>query len=261
MRLSIGLTVNGAPAGEVTVDTDTAGNASVDTAQLLTRLDRIVSPSILDQLKLKIANRPFAPVVELRSRSVPLVFDMAGLQLRLDIPASARATNVISIQGSSALGVVPSTEPSSFAAGATFIIAQRLQHRRGFGGIDRDPGSFASVRGFANYGGKDGLYLTFLGGIREQGRFFRRGTTLSHDDVDGAVRYSIGDLSPQTTGSYQTSSNMVGVGIEAFLSGHPALPEPAPGGPGRPDDRAAVAGGRDGQWRAVPHADPGARPI
>ncbi|QNA82977.1 fimbrial biogenesis outer membrane usher protein [Sphingomonas sp. So64.6b] len=213
VKLSIGLTVNGAPAGEVTVDTDAAGDASIDTMQLLARLEKIISPSILDQLKLRIANRPFAPVSELRSEDVPLIFDLAGLQLRLDLPMNARATNVISVQDRSAFGSATPIDPSSFAAGATLTLSQRLQHSRGFGGIDRDPALLA-VRGFANYGGKDGVYLTFLGGIREDNRFFRRGTTLFHDDVENAVRFSIGDLDPQTTGSYQTSSNLLGIGVE-----------------------------------------------
>jgi outer membrane usher protein len=213
VKLSIGLTVNGAPAGEVTVDTDAAGDASVDTIQLLARLEKIVSPSILDKLKLRIANRPFAPVAELRSDDIPLIFDLAGLQLRLDLPVNARATNVISIQDRSSLGLAATVDPSDFAAGATFTLSQRLQHSRGFGGIDRDPALLA-VRGFANYGGKDGVYLTFLGGIRENNRIFRRGTTLFHDDVENAVRFSIGDLDPQTTGSYQVSSNLLGIGVE-----------------------------------------------
>lgn len=213
VKLLIGLTVNGAPTGEVTVESDAVGKASVDTAQLLQRLHGIVSPSLFDLLKLRIANRPYVAIDELRSPDLPLTFDFAGLQLRLDIPVNSQATNVLSIQDRNAIGLATPATPSGFAAGMTVTISERLDHSGSMTDIDREPALIAA-RGFANYGGKNGVYLTYLGGLRENNRFFRRGTTLFHDDVDNAVRYSIGDLTPQTTGSYQTSANLLGVGIE-----------------------------------------------
>lgn len=39
-------------------------------------------------------------------------------------------------------------------------------------------------------------------------------TTLFHDDVAHAIRYSLGDVTPQSFGAYSTSSGMIGIGVE-----------------------------------------------
>jgi outer membrane usher protein len=213
ITLDVAFIVNGSSAGDVQIQTNRAGNALVDVNQMLTRLRGTIGQQLLDSLTTIAAGRAFVPISELNSVGFPLLFDLAALQLRVDVPLDARSVNAISVAGGEQFRLGESMKPSNFAFGASFTLAERFDSVQGFGQIERAPFSIAT-QGFVNVGGREGAYLTFLGGIREGDSPFRSRTTLFHDDVDRAIRYSIGDIDPLTSGSFASPISIVGIGIE-----------------------------------------------
>lgn len=213
-RLDVTFLVNGSPSGEVGVETTTAGDASIDVQQLLARLSSRVSRSVIDELVVRAGGRAFAPVADLRSETFPLLFDLASLQLRVDVPLEARALNQISVAGGRGRRLEgEATPPSNLAFGVSLTFADRLRALNDFRDFEREPFNLGA-QGFVNVGGKDGVYLTFLAGLREQGNPFRRRTTLFHDDERRAIRYSAGDIDPLISGSFSNPISLVGVGVE-----------------------------------------------
>lgn len=212
VELNIALLISGSPSGEVTVDTTVNGNASVDFNGLIAALRPIVTQATADDLTRRAAGRALVPIGDLTSPALPIVFDVTTLQLRVDVPVSAKTTGIISIAGEQN-NPVQMTQPEDFSTGVTFSVADRINHVRNFGGLDRDPLTVAA-RGFVNWGGIDGVNLAFLTGYREGKYPVRQMTTLFHDDVTRAIRYSLGDITPQSFGTYSAPVGMIGIGVE-----------------------------------------------
>lgn len=212
IQLNIALLINGSPSGEVTVDTTTSGNASVDFKGLMAALRPIVTQATADDLTRRAAGRALVPLGDLTSPALPIVFDMATLQLRVDLPINAKATGTISIAGERT-NPAQITPPEDFSTGVTFSINDRINQVRNFGDLDRDPLTVAA-RGFVNWGGIDGVNLAFQTGYREGEYPVRQMTTLFHDDVTHAIRYSLGDITPQSFGAYSAPVGMIGIGAE-----------------------------------------------
>lgn len=217
VRLDVTATVNGSPAGEIAVETDSTGSASVDFAQLLVILGPVASPAILDGLRARSAGSNLVSLTDLSDSGISIGFDMATLRLNIVVPLDARAVNQLAIVDQSRLQGAGRTAPEAFSTGITFFVGQRFRHVSDFGDIDREPLSILA-EGFVNLGGVDGVNLAFQGGYREGGKLARRRTTLFHDDVRNAIRYSAGDVDPQLLGSYAASTSIAGIGIERLYT-------------------------------------------
>lgn len=212
VQINVTAMMNGAPLGEVAIETDAAGNASVDGNQLLALLEPLLSAAALDTLKRRISGPDFVPVGALNSDSLTIAFDLSALRLNIALPLDARAINQISItRDGQKLGTL--YQPTNFSAGLSLNFANRFNHVRNFDDIDREPFEVLA-QGFVNVGGIDGVNLAFEGGLRERGRLSRQRTVLFHDDVSKAIRYSMGDINPQPFGSYGSSLSVIGVGVE-----------------------------------------------
>lgn len=212
VNLNVSLTVNGLPAGDVPVETDTSGYAAVNVDQLLARISPIVDRSVVDMILQRAAGRSMVPVSELASDRLVLEFSMATLQLTATVPTEARATNVVSIANQTPALVNTPLPPNSPTAGITVFLGQRFLSDKRFH-FDRQPFT-ALVEGFTNIGGVEGLNLRFLTGYQENGSFVRSRTTLFHDDPRSAIRYSLGDIDPQTFGSFAPATSVLGIGVE-----------------------------------------------
>lgn len=212
-RLEVILILDGAPAGDVPIEIAPDGRASVELAQLLARIAPSTTLPLRDELTVRAAGRPFVPIDELRSDRFPLSFDLASLELRVNVPVSDRALNQVSLVAPLRGDQTETMTPSNLAFGVSLTVADRLVSEGVFRNLQRDPFNLAT-QGFVNVGGKDGVYLTFLAGLQEGGRPFRQRTTLFHDDEARAIRYSIGDVDPLTSGSFANPLSLAGVGVE-----------------------------------------------
>lgn len=213
IRLDVTATVNGAPAGDIAIETDTNGTASVDLVQLLVILEPVASSGTIEALRARASGANMVPLTDLNDAGITIAFDFSRLRLNIIVPLEARAINELRIVDQSQFRRGGLTKPEPFSAGVTFSIGQRLEHRSNFGDIDRQRFEIAAD-GFVNIGGVDGVNLAFQGDYREDGKASRRRTTLFHDDVSRAIRYSAGDVDPQIFGSYTAPASVVGAGIE-----------------------------------------------
>lgn len=212
--LTVAVLVNGASVGEITVNTDRNGNATIDAARLIELVRPLVTTAVTDNLSARAAGGAMVPVETLNGTDFKLLFDLASLRVLVDIPIDARATNDISLLSGLTSQRATLTQPADFSAGVTFSIADRFRHVDGLvRDIDRE-GLTALAEGFVNVGGIDGVNLTFQGGYREGGRVARQRTTLFHDDVSRAIRYSAGDVDPQTFGAFGNSIGLLGISAE-----------------------------------------------
>ncbi|QNE32429.1 fimbria/pilus outer membrane usher protein [Sphingomonas sp. NBWT7] len=212
-RLEVTLLLNDAPAGDVTVQTGGETSTTVDVTQLVARLKPVVAPAILDALMQRAGARTFVSLDELRSEQFPIRFDSAALQLRVELPVEARSISDVSVSGGPPDLQANYVAPSDLSFGASFTLADRLQQEGVLKRFSRAPFTLSS-QGFANVGGKDGVYLTYLAGLQEGGRPIRQRTTLFRDDEARAVRYSLGDITPLTSGSFSNPLDVFGIGVE-----------------------------------------------
>lgn len=212
--LSVSVLVNGASVGEITVNTDNSGNATIDTTRLTELVRPLVTTAVLYNLNARATHGAMVPIETLNGADFQILFDMASLRVLVEIPIDARATNDISLLGGLNARSAKLTAPSDFSAGVTFSIADRFRHVDGLArDIDRE-GLTALAEGFVNVGGIDGINLTFQGGYREGNSVARQRTTLFHDDVGRAIRYSAGDIDPQAYGAFGNSIGMLGISAE-----------------------------------------------
>ena len=211
-RLSISLSLGGAYLGDVPVETTTAGDVSIDVARLVELLRPVVTQAVVGNLLARAAGAELAPIEILSGSDVSLSYDSATLALTVTLPSDSRALNRVSIVNPSQASGANVTAPSDRAFGITFALNTQLVHD-GFDDVDRGPVE-VTARGFGNVGGVDGLYLAFEAGFSEDEDFARRRTTLFYDDVSRAIRYSLGDVAPQTLGVYDAQLNMAGLTVE-----------------------------------------------
>lgn len=215
VRIEVTLLLNGAPGGEVPVETTSSGAAPVrvETEALTARLQGIAAPSLLDRLRARAAGRAWTPIDELGEEGVRIAFDSSALQLRLDIPIDAQRERRLSVTNPYSPPEAPATNPSDLAIGMSLTLAGRFHSGGGFRTMTREPFTLTS-RGFVNLGGKEGAYFAFLGGVHERSGAFRRRTTLFHDRPDSAIRYAAGDIDPLTSGTFSSPVNILGIGVE-----------------------------------------------
>jgi outer membrane usher protein len=209
-HLDISLMLNGSSAGDVAISI-TGTEVAVDVPQLLARLGEGVTSELRGTILAAAGDRRFVPIAEISSDSFPLSFNPAALQLEVVVPLGARSVSDISITGRSKAGDLGSAARSPLAFGVSLTLADRLRSRGAFRDLEREPFNVAA-QGFASFG--QSTYLTFLGGIQEGGRPFRQRTTLFRDDEARAIRYSLGDIDPLSSGAFSNPLSLVGLGVE-----------------------------------------------
>lgn len=193
------------------VETTTAGNVSIDVVRLIELLRPVVTQTVIGNLQARAAGAELAAINTLSGPDVSLSYDSATLALTVTLPSDSRAVNRVSIVNPAQSSGANVTAPSNRAFGITFALNTQLVHD-GLETMDRGPVE-VTARGFGNVGGIDGLYLAFEAGFREDEKFARRRTTLFYDDVSRAIRYSLGDVRPQTLGVYDAQLNMAGLTV------------------------------------------------
>ena len=212
VTLSVAAILNGSPLGDVVVETEPSGLASIDAVQLARLLEPVVSRTTLAALLGRATGRTVVPIAELSSEDLRIRFDLQSLTVLIELPVNARAARSLAIVDQRQIERTAEA-PEEVSAGVTVNLGGRVRGQRTFGALQREPLT-ALVDGFANLGGKDGVYLIFQGGYSEGGDPVRQRTTLFHDDVASAVRYSLGDLDTQSFGSYYAPASLLGIGIE-----------------------------------------------
>ena len=219
-KLDIALTLNGAYLGDIPVETTVDGKAVVNAVKLLTVIRSVASRAVVADLERRAGGRAEVPLEELNSDQIQFAFDLASLRLTAVLGVNGTLVSTLSLSGVDPGNPALLTQPSNFAFGVTASIFDRFVHSAVFEPVG-ERGIQGSLRGFANVGGTDGVYLTFDSGLRDSRNAFGRvefeegpRATLFYDDTRRAIRYSVGTIEPYVRDTFQTPLRIVGIGVE-----------------------------------------------
>lgn len=213
MRIDVDLLINGAPVGSIPVEVSPDGReARVDTERLIQLVGPLLAPTIVDLIRDRSAGAPMVSVDALRSEDFPIAFDSQTLRLQIEIRGDAHRAQSLSVTGPRGRLPETITPPARAAFGLTVGITDRYLQ-----GSDMEPERepiSGVLRGFANVGGVNGLYLAFDGGYHEDGSAYRRNATMFYDDAEDAIRWSAGDTDLRSLGNYHQPVDMLGFGVQ-----------------------------------------------
>lgn len=200
--------------GDVDVTITPDGEVSFDTAQALDVLSKSLSTDALASLRAVLAGKAVAPLSDFDKAGIGAVYDSAQLQIVLTIPGHARPTNSMDVaeldQAAHGKLVLPETLSGyvnfrgSFdevEAGQQTGLTEPLVNMDGAVRLGR-----WVLTGEASIGPGDGA-----GGATGE-TFTREGTRLIYDDVKDTLRWTIGDLQPESTG-FQGGVDIAGVSV------------------------------------------------
>lgn len=194
-RLSLPLSFDGRRLLPVVAEITTNELLSIDAGSLREALRPHLNPQAIEALERR--GGAFVAPQELVPLGISISYDPANLGLAAAIAVSARSAQSYDFSPELAFGSGEPAVPSDLSLGVTGTL---------IGGRDFSNGSDADrllydFAGFANFGGTDGLYLTYGGTFNLRGggdRTFRRDRLTAFKDFQGDVlRASAGDLVPR----------------------------------------------------------------
>ena len=194
-RLPLPVTFKGRRLLPVVAEVTTRELNSVDAASLAEALRPHVTPEVIAAIEAR-GSAPVTPR-ELAALGISLSYDPASLGLVVDLAQSAQPAQSFDFSPEFAFGSGEVVTPSDVSLGVTGT----LQGSRDFSNGANADRLLYDFAGFANFGGTDGVYLTFGGTFNLRGgsdRTFRRDRiTLFKDFPDDVLRIAAGDLVPR----------------------------------------------------------------
>ncbi len=164
----------------------------IEAASLELALGNKLAAPLRAQLKSEAGN--FLPVSRLHELGITATYDPANLTIALSLAKEAVGAQTFTFDSDIRLGAAERVAPSGLAFGITgnLVGSRDFSDRQG---QDRLLYNFA---GFANFGGRDGVYLSFGGTFDLAGtqqRTFERDRLIAFKDFEGpALRVAAGDL-------------------------------------------------------------------
>lgn len=190
-QLGLPLVVEGQAIGEAQAEVAGLEVVALDARSLAQVLDWRINPETRAALQVQQGS---AGVDALAALGIGVVLNRDSLTLEVTLGPNARAAQEIALRSTIQPDGSVAVRAAGFAAGMT----GSLQYLRSQGAFSRSTTNL-DLSGFANMGGKDGVYLLYGGSIGLSGGHmdYRRDRIVAfHDDVNSALRYSAGDLYP-----------------------------------------------------------------
>lgn len=209
LRSRLPLVVGGRPLATVAATVTLSEVISLSPADLAASLEALLNDETLERLKALGSDQ--APIDQVRALGLNITLDTGTISLALDLPPTLRRRTVLGGTDSATPSDASTVKPARFAAGATGALLLSGD-ATGDGGTG---GQFA-VAGFVNVGGLRGLNLDYSGTYQFSGdaREFSRGPLVAFmDRPEKALRYSAGDLTPQSS-SLAASAPILGISME-----------------------------------------------
>ena len=214
-NLTLPLIFQGAYLGDVPVAASPDGHIAVNVDRFIGLLGERIAPEMTNKLKQLAGAEQVVAIENFTPAGITVTYDTAKLELRVSIP--------VELQGGQTLSAVDDTDrgrptqvtipPEAFSASLTLTARQAYvwspDAQRGWDPF-RLSGDFAS-----NLFGKEGLYLFAQGEYDEaaDNPFHRGNAVLMYDDVDNALRYAAGDVTPTPAG-FQSSPILAGLSFQ-----------------------------------------------
>ena len=209
LRSRLPLVVGGRPLAPVAATVTLSEVISLSPADLAASLEALLNDETLEHLKALGSDQ--APIDQVRALGLNITLDTGTISLALDLPPTLRRRTVLGGTDGATPSDASTVKPARFAAGATGALLLSGD-ATGDGGTG---GQFA-VAGFVNVGGLRGLNLDYSGTYQFLGdaREFSRGPLVAFmDRPEKALRYSAGDLTPQSS-NLATSAPILGISME-----------------------------------------------
>lgn len=209
LRSRLPVVASGRPMAPVAATVTLSEVISLSPADLATSLATVLNDETLERLRALGSDQ--TPVDQVRALGLNITLDTGTISLALDLPPTLRRKTVLGGTDSTPPSDTSTVKPARFATGATGALLLSGD-ASGDGGTS---GQFA-VAGFVNVGGLRGVNLDYSGAYQFSGdsRAFNRGPIVAFmDRPEKALRYSVGDLAPQSS-SLAASAPILGFSME-----------------------------------------------
>ena len=193
---------------------------SVEVASFLPILQKTVTQTLFEAVRDIPSVDGFIPLEKLKTTGLDIQFDTAQVALVLTVSQTAEATNTLSLRNDPAqnyhIDAIPATQNTIVNMRGRVLYAPE----------DLDPNTQGWLPSTLNLDGAQ--RFSALGGMVLEGEGFyqdrreqawqRGAVRLVHDDTDAAVRYTAGDILPNTT-ARQGTGNFGGFGVARNFGG------------------------------------------
>ena len=193
-RISLPPTLDGNRLPPVMAEITLTALVSIQAGSLLDALgDRLASQS---RSALEARRTDYVPVAELAELGIAASYDPANLSIALRLLNAATGAQRFDFSNQFDYGAAARADPADLAAGVTGT----LIGGRDFSGGSNTERLIYDFAGFANVGGRNGVYLTYGGTFNIQGgsgrTFDRNRITVFKDFEERVLRVAAGDLVP-----------------------------------------------------------------
>lgn len=193
--------------GDVVITIGTDDTVEFAAGRMLDLLSNIITPQALETLRGSLGGRTTATPADFTAAGVTIDYDPRALELRLGIPSGLRAAQGLSISDLDRRSVGSFDTPAGFSAYLNVRGNLDYLHRGANDGFG-DPVLFMDMA--ARLSGvvfeTQGVWTPGAGGEE----FQRQGSRFVYDDLDGLVRWTVGDLQTLARG-YQAALPTVGL--------------------------------------------------
>jgi outer membrane usher protein len=216
-NLTLPLIFQGVYLGDVPVAASPDGNVAINVDRFITMLGARLTPTMAGNLKAAAADQSVIGPDVFAKAGITITYDTGKLELRVTIPVEQQGGQSVSAmdqQQQQARGPSPSTiAPATVSASLTLTARQAYiwtpSTAQGF-----DP--FRVSADFAgNLFGNSGVYLFAQGEYDEAANdpFHRGNAVMVYDDLEDALRFSLGDVAPASAG-FQAAPVLGGLSIQ-----------------------------------------------
>ncbi|QHL90517.1 hypothetical protein GVO57_06265 [Sphingomonas changnyeongensis] len=216
-EISLPVDLGGRELGQIDAELDAADQIAVDRRQLA----ELLGPRLPAEIRMRLVSpangQSRATIAELAELGVPAQFDATALRISIDIPIDRQGAVALRAIDDSASAVGGDyLEARPFSASLTLFGSQNLEWQ-GEGATARPIGLLGQFA--SNMGGLSGVSLfgEFARDGEAGGRIRRGNVVLVHDDVDRAVRFSLGDT-PVAVAGFQAAPVIGGLSVARSYS-------------------------------------------
>ena len=215
MAINLPLKFAGIYQGDITAEVSSSGEVALDVQRFITLLGPRITADASATLRASATQAGAAPLGAFQTIGIVVEYDPTTLEIAVSIPVEKQGAQRLALQESGQRELPkPTILEAPVAATAILRGQRRYRWATGDGVSELEPVEVAADIA-ANFGGADGVHVFSQIGFRGgRGTGFERGNLLFvHDDLRRAIRYSGGDVAPQSAG-FQTAPLIGGLSVE-----------------------------------------------
>jgi outer membrane usher protein len=219
-RVTVPWWINDRIQGNILINIDKEQDSALQifAPDFLLASELFVNPEVQKKLVAAVIQDEFLSIEALREQGIAVIFDRRRLELRIQVPAAQRRSNISQLQTQAIQQELASAiRPSQVSGYLNLRGSQGVSWTK----YDNQPSGRRPIQiGIEGAVNLNGWVLESDAQFTESKQIQRGNVRLVRDDTKAALRYVVGDFSPPVTG-YQTSQSMLGVAIARNYSLQP----------------------------------------